>query len=347
VELLVTIAIIVLLLGLLLPAIQKVRAAADLVRCKNNLKQIGIALHNYHGEIGTLPPAYLFDRNMNLASAAPPSPIAALREDEVDALGGARLIPVAFVQRQPANSVGSGTRVINRNNRTGKGAHAKPGWAWGALILPFMEDDKLYSHIDFKTSVEQPENQRLRTKLQPMYTCPTDEAAGVFDVLTENNMLCMDAATNSYAACYGAGGAIGEEPEKGNGIFLRNIRYRLVDIKDGTSNTLAIGERPALFAKSPWAGVGNMGTIRNTPNNNVYVISIEEAPVQVMARIPASHTLNDPYAEPYDFYSPHPAVINFLFADGSVRAIGLKTDPVILNALATRDGGEVISQDDY
>jgi prepilin-type processing-associated H-X9-DG protein len=119
----------------------------------------------------------------------------------------------------------------------------------------------------------------------------------------------------------------------------------LTDILDGTSTTLAIGERAALFTWTPWAGVMTGGTARTTAGAPVFTSVVEPAPVMTLAY--CKRPLNSPTSEPYDFFSPHDAVVNFLFADGSVKGLAITTNTDVLIALATRSGREAVSALDY
>jgi prepilin-type N-terminal cleavage/methylation domain-containing protein len=308
IELLVVIAIIAILIGLLLPAVQKVRAAAARTQCQNSLKQIGLALHNYHDSKGKLPPGYIYDQFWL------PPPVPDTPPNSWD-----RPSPEFFTY--PTN----------------------PGWGWAAFLLPYLEQDAVYRTIDFGQRTGSLETQAIQDIPVAAYRCAADREAGRFQVLTSVGTHVCWAESNSYAANYGSMGILGAEPDKGNGVFGRNSAVKLTEVTDGTSTTMAVGERPALFAKAPWVGAISLGGVRTTPNAPVYGASAQPAPAMPMARV-GRKPLNDPWSEPYDFFSPHPAACQFVFCDGSVRGLIFSTPVEVLQAMASRNLGEVVGE---
>ena len=327
IELLVMLAIIGILVALALPAIQAAREAARRTQCRNNLRQVGVALHLYHGTFGTLPSGYIFSR----PAPSPPSPAPA----------GASSFARRFDAPPPV------VQILPNG----------PGWGWAALLLPYVEQSSLSSAIDFHRPVEDPQGAAARSVGLHYLACPSDTDTGVYTVFDELNAPLGLAATNSYAACFGSYrvivttdpvtkheivtgyGFINTDPDNGTGLFHRNSHVRYADIRDGLSQTMAVGERAALFAKSPWSGVMTGGTVRTTPGAPVYTASVELAPTMVMARI-GTRGLNSTYSEPYDFFSPHTDLVFFLFADGSVQGLTSNVELMALHALATRSMGD-------
>jgi len=309
IELLVVIAIIAILIGLLLPAVQKVREAAARVNCQNNMKQIGLAAHSFHDVNNRLPPAYYY-----VDSYTPPNSTVF----QIAPLAWDRIPPVTV--SYPAD----------------------PGWGWAVYLLPHVEQNNIYKALDRTKNTDSPTNLTMRETPLSIYTCPSDRETGVYPVLSYLSVPVVNASTNSYAACYGAMLVMNAVPEAGNGAMYRNSRTPFNEISDGLSNTLLIGERPALFAKVPWVGAITNGTVQTTPNAPVYTASIMPPLTMVMARV-GLKPLNDPWSEPYDFFTPHNAVANFVFCDGSVHAIRTSVNVTTLQQLATRAGGEVIA----
>jgi prepilin-type N-terminal cleavage/methylation domain-containing protein len=308
IEVLVVIAILATLVGLLLPAVQKVREAANRIRCANNLKQMGLALQMHHDQNGAFPPGFLLD---NPISGPPPLPAAPFAMKIDFYLPQAYSLPVS------------------------------PGWSWAACLLPYIEQDPLYKQIDFGLPVESPSEAAIRKTILPLYVCPSDLHTGIYMATTRTFAPIAEAATNSYAACYGFGGLLGTRPYDGNGIFSSNSRTTISQVTDGTSNTFALGERATLLTQTPWAGVMFQGSAYTTPGAPVYTGFAEPAPTMVMARI-NHRPLNSPLSEPYDFFSPHRDLVQFVFADGSVHALSSSVDITVLQALATRAGGETV-----
>ncbi len=292
IELLLVVAIVGVLVGLLLPALQMGRESANRVVCANNLKQLGLALHSYHNRQGSFPPGYI-------------------------------------CRRQPDPNI------------------TAPGWSWAALLLPDLEEQLLAGQIHYHLPVEDAVNKASRTFLLPVLGCPSDLGRGVFTVTGQDETALADAATTSYAACFGVALDLNSELDHGNGLFFRNSHVSLGDIVDGSSHTIALGERAAMHARSPWAGAVSNGTTRitsgaATENSNLG----EEAASQVLAQI-SIHYLNYAYSGPDDFYSPHGNVVLFVMADGAVHYLHSSTSLPVLRALATRAGHESPHGDDY
>jgi prepilin-type N-terminal cleavage/methylation domain-containing protein len=308
IELLVVIGIISVLIGLLLPAVQKVREAATRLQCQNKLKQIGLACHSYHDANGRLPPAYVF---------VPPTDPGKPRSGAQKAFD--RLPPDLYLD--PTD----------------------PGWGWAVFLLPYLEQGNVYRRIDFDKAVTSPSLYGTTDQPLAVYTCPADRQTGPYMVLSMLQKWVVRASTNSYVACYGAEGILAAYPDKGNGVFYRNSRTALGEIPDGTSQTIAVGERAALFARAPWSGAISNGAVWTTPDAPVYVASAQPAQTMVMARV-GRKPLNDTWSEAYDFFSPHPTANHFVFCDGSVHPIRFGTDIRVVQALATRDGGEPVGE---
>jgi prepilin-type N-terminal cleavage/methylation domain-containing protein len=313
VELLVVMAILALLVGMLMPAIQAARESARQAQCRNRLRQIGIALVDYETTHGLFPPGYVTTVVKETPPTAPATP--------------------------PGTPNPSGIRRWDAPPPTLRVEPSQPGWSWLAYLLPFLEENALWARIDLSTAVEDPQNADIRTAPLWIANCPSDDGSGEFTVLDEINNPLGRSATNSYVACFGSYGLINTDPDSGNGLFQRNSRISEKDITDGLSKTIAIGERAAMFAKAPWAGVLTGGTCQTTAGAPVYSSMTEKAPAMILARI-GNRTLNSPYSEPYDFFSPHVGKVFFVFADTSVHGLTTEVDLQVLHALATRNGGE-------
>ena len=228
IELLVVIAIIAVLVGLLLPAVQQAREAARRTHCKNNMKQIGLAIHTY--------------------------------------LDSHNVFPIGYCASQPY--------VDGATDTT-------PGWGWSAYILPFLEQDALESQFVWTQPVEKV--RRVFRTMIPAYLCSSDIVPdGPFAVPNATGGIVGMATPTSYAGSCGSD-LTGTADPTGLGIFFRNSGVRIAQVVDGTSQTVAVGERAFCKARGIWAGAINNGIVTSGPNNLNSAIATEPAACLVLA----------------------------------------------------------------
>lgn len=308
IELLVVITVIGILLALLLPAVQQGREAARRAQCKNNLKQIGLALHNFEEAFRFFPPATLQSyTNVPNNYGQPP-----------DYTDGA----------------------INQ-------------YSWMSRILPYLDQANLHAQIPFSQfpfPVWLPGGGTLNGKIIPLYHCPS------YPLKTDPLEYLEASGLAQYAHTHYLG-VNGTDQFQYDGVIYVNSRVKLTDIKDGSSNTLLVGERPPAFdgfagwwlAGSgwyPWFGAADvvLGTEERIAVNG----STTPNGPQSFYQLGKFQYEDDGYGwdkHAWHFWSPHTVGAHFLFADGHVKFIGYSVDRNVFRNLGTRGKGETDNGD--
>jgi prepilin-type N-terminal cleavage/methylation domain-containing protein/prepilin-type processing-associated H-X9-DG protein len=310
IELLVVIAIIAILIGLLLPAVQKIREAANRMKCSNNLKQIALAAHNYHDTFERFP---------------------------------------AGVNLPISNQSGAifPTNVLVTSGKVGQPPEPGKFISWCEALLPFIEQDNLQKGLDLTqrefANCNGPNS--VGAQVVNIFLCPSDFMPQKVSTFVSGGTTFYF-GMNSYLANGGTRSWFVDTNLLTDGMFYFNSAVNMSGVVDGTSNTLMFGERNHF--EPNWKNFQTLGGWA-WANFNAPQDYIGSSRVPINFSIPAGNTDPPPFTlqDPRvcAFGSRHTGGANFALADGSVRYISATStsDLTVLQALTTRAGGEAVS----
>ena len=202
--------------------------------------------------------------------------------------------------------------------------------SWMVQLLPFIDQLNVYKHFDFRSGVYDAVNSTARSVAIAAFVCPSQMSP---DKVNGIGISC-------YAACHNDVEAPIDVDNKG--VFYLNSRISTERIDDGSSSTIFIGEKiveanPLGWASGTPSTLRNMGTVLNFGTGRAMFLSgVGSGPP------PAVNSL-----EVGGFSSPHPGGVQFAFGDGSVRFLSANTTLTVLQRLANRADGALLSADEY
>jgi prepilin-type N-terminal cleavage/methylation domain-containing protein/prepilin-type processing-associated H-X9-DG protein len=327
IELLVVIAIIAVLIALLLPAVQQAREAARRTQCKNNMKQIGLALHNYHDVFNIFP----FGRGSDW---------------QWDAGGHMTLSMVLPYIDQ--------TNVYNKFNfvwggwrkgatMAGNDTSAQSNWAVTLQRIPtfYCPSNPFDGYISWtggcQTQAPSCDDDSAATHYMPI-------AHSGLDGFKARSGCSPSSVDPSIDSAYGppgwpTGATTCRQPQwahKMDGMFFMNSRVRIGDVTDGTSNTLCFGEHVGnggtrFREQHGWGAYGGGIGVQNGINANWRI----SPPLTGWGYNDTAWTGPGSY---------HEGGAHFLLADGSVRFLSENMDQRQLGGLASRNGSELLGE---
>lgn len=360
VELLVVIAIIGILVALLLPAVQSAREAARRMQCQNQIKQIGLAMHNYHSTTGHFPPSGKtnYDR--------PPC-----------------IVPPGQGKESTLRFTDAMGSFLN-DNRPGKyGSCGGPPWT--IIILPYLEQQTLVDQMDLEQgfvgmadlmrqgACSNSPNPVLQLTSNPAFLCPTDPVAAQQDTVCCYSV-CQgggpnpdDGITKTGDAyqndlTYACAGSVnpGASAYYTNGVSFANSEISISKITDGSSKTLLVGENRLHFENGTHSIPGRHYLWSSSESNN----ETHGVPANASA---ASKGINaddhygsgslNPNSQFYNRYpwgpqhgftcvnfgSFHPGGANFVYADGSTHYLIEDIDIALFHSLGQRNNDGLVA----
>ncbi|QDT69076.1 Type II secretion system protein G precursor [Planctomycetes bacterium MalM25] len=330
VELLVVIAIIGILVALLLPAVQAAREAARRAQCLSQIKQIGLAMHNYESAFGHFP------------------------------AGTKTYMQSTFDESQPY-----GQRRLNNQYTSDAppgGSDCKTGPAWTITILPYLEEQPLFDRFEMDQPFLQLYDSTCGGTLNKE---PQMTPLAVWQCPSDTNAL-PGTLYNCYHACTGGGDSLAQntvEPELGfegtsfngtpkyriftNGITGYDSKTKFAQIVDGTSKTFLVGESRLHFRRGThgggveeryqgWSTSFQISSNFGIPNN----ATAASRPINSTdpEGIPPNGWISPGYRAT-EFSSHHPGGVQFVFADGSGSFLGEDIDDEVYWSLGRMNDG--------